>query len=347
MTIAEEQWQQVELPAHLQMNFKIEDDNGKVIAQGRNLFELQQSMQGKVKATLSKVADKGIERQEVKQWDFGRIPKEFVKRQGNIEIKAYPALIDKGQSVAVELLDNAEKAQEHSIAGVCRLILLTIPSPIKYLQQHLPNKAKLGLYFNPFGSINELLDDCIFAACRYLVQQQPLPETETDFHQLRDKVRAELADVVLQSALKLEKTLTLAHDINKRLKGNTPLNLIQAYGDIKNQLNQLIFKGFVSYFGVDKLADIARYLQAIIKRFEKLAIDSQQDKLKQLTIERIEQKIAETLAKKPELVNDQSLKLHFMLMVQELRVSLFAQQLGTAYPISVKRIEQALNELTS
>jgi ATP-dependent helicase HrpA len=347
VTIAEEQWQQVELPAHLQMNFKIEDDNGKVIAQGRNLFELQQSMQGKVKATLSKVADKGIERQEVKQWDFGRLPKEFVKRQGNIEIKAYPALIDKGQSVAVELLDNAEKAQEHSIAGVCRLILLTIPSPIKYLQQHLPNKAKLGLYFNPFGSINELLDDCIFAACRYLVQQQPMPETETDFNQLRDKVRAELADVVLQSALKLEKTLTLAHDINKRLKGNTPLNLIQAYGDIKDQLNQLIFKGFVSYFGVDKLADIARYLQAIIKRFEKLAIDSQQDKLKQLTIERIEQKIAETLAKKPELVNDLSLKLHFMLMVQELRVSLFAQQLGTAYPISVKRIEQALNELTS
>lgn len=336
-----------QLPIHLKVNFKILNDKGKVIEQGRDLVLLQEKLQGKVKASIQKVADKGIEQQDITTWSFKPLPKQFEKKVGPITIKAFPALVDKKTSVSIELFENEVVAERAMELGVARMILLNIPSPIKYLQQKLPNKAKLGLYFNPFGSIQELLNDCILAACIYLVrQQETLPVSEQDFEKLKDYVRAEIADTVLTLAIQVEKVLALSHDVNKKLKGKIPLNLIQASGDIKQHVKSLVYKGFVTEAGFERMQDLARYLNADIRRLEKINIDPNQDRLKLLDIEKATEMVeaAKSKAKQEHLLLQELAEVKWM--IEELRVSLFAQNLKTPYPISLKRVQNHVNQLT-
>jgi ATP-dependent helicase HrpA len=342
--LPEDWWQEIVLPDHLRMNFKVVDEHGKVIKQGRDLIKLQENLQGKVKASIKKVAEKGIERSNIVQWDFANLPKSYEQKTANITIKAFPALVDHKKSVAIELFEHEHDAEQAMLFGVARLVLLNIPSPIKYLQEKLPNKAKLGLYFNSFGSINELLDDCIQAACQYLLMQQPFPHSKAEFNEAKNYVRAEIADCVLSSALKIEQILTARHALLKRMKGNVPLNLIQSHADIKQQLNDLVFKGFVTSVGIAKLSDLLRYIQALDKRLDKLQIDPNQDRLKMIELAKIEQQCHDFIKKQPKAWQISSACTQIKWMLQELRVSFFAQNLGTAYPISVKRITNYLKE---
>ncbi len=261
-------------------------------------------------------------------------------------VKAFPALVDKKSSVAIELFEHQEQAEQAMLRGLSRLVMLNIPSPVKYLQEKLPNKAKLGLYFNPFGSINDLINDCISAACQYLLKSQgEYPRSSKEFENRKDYVRSEISDCVLQAAIKVEKILSLNHDIRKKMKGAVSLNVIQSHGDIKAQLESLVFKGFVTESGIDKMDDIIRYLNAILKRFEKLPIDPNQDRLKMIEIEKVSIKLNELIAQQRK---DQPLAQVFIdcrWMVEELRVSLFAQNLGTKYPISVKRVQNFMKEI--
>jgi len=344
--LPEDAWQEFTLPVHLQINFKVVDDKGRLIKQGRQLNTLKESLQGKVKATIKKVAEKGIEQSHIVTWDFGDIPTGYEKKMANITVKAYPALVDHKKDVAIELFEQEEQAKSAMLYGVSRLVLMNIPSPVKYLQDKLPNKAKLGLYFNPFGSVADLLEDCIVAAAQYLIKQRDgLPRTEQEFTQCRDTVRAEIADCVLDAAVKVEKVLSLSHDIRKKLKGSVSLTMIQGQGDIKEQLNKLVFKGFVTESGVEKLEHIIRYLNAIIKRLEKLPIDPNQDRLKMIEVEKVSERLSDAIAK---LRKDQPIPAPYIecrWMIEELRVSLFAQNLGTSQPISVKRIQNYLNDI--
>ncbi len=345
--LPDDAWHDLELPAHLRINFKVVDDKGKLINQGRDLNSLKESLQGKVKATIKKVAEKGIEQNHITEWDFGEIPEGYEKKMSNITVKAFPALVDHNKDVAIELFEQQALAQKAMLMGVSRLVLLNIPSPVKYLQEKLPNKAKLGLYFNPFGSIADLLEDCIVAAAQYLIKQQELiPRTESEFNACKDLVRADIADCVLDAAVKVEKVLSLTHDIRKKLKGSVSLTMIQCHGDIKEQLNKLVFKGFVTKSGVEKLDHIVRYLNAILKRLEKLPIDPNQDRLKMLEVEKVDARLNDELAKqrKDQPIPEQLVECRWM--IEELRVSLFAQNLGTSQPISVKRISNFLNEFT-
>ena len=351
--LPENAWQDIELPPHLIMNFKVVNERGKLLKQGRDLEKLKNELQGKVKQSIQKVADKGIEQENLTQWTFNELPTSYEKKVANITIKAFPALVDHKSSVAIELFEQAEFAEQAMLAGLSRLILLNIPSPIKYLQEKMPNKAKLGLYFNPFGSINDLLNDCIEGACRYLLTQftktqfkGELPRNQTQFEQVKEYIRAEIADCVLDSAIKLEQALSLRHDISKKLKGNVSLHLIQAHGDIKQQLEQLIFKGFISESGVERLDDIIRYLKGILRRLEKLNIDANQDRLKMIELEKVQTHYQQLLKKqqsKYAALPKELLEVRWM--IEELRISFFAQNLGTAYPISVKRIMQKLKAL--
>lgn len=343
--LPDDAWQGVELVPHLSMNFKIVNEHGKLLKQGRNLDQLKNSLQGKVQASIKKVADKGIERKDIVQWDFNKLPKSYEKKMANITIKAFPALVDHKNTVAIELFEHEVLAEQAMLDGISRLILLSIPSPVKYLQEKLPNKAKLGLYFNPFGSITELLDDCILAGCQYLVKSYgDLPRTESDFNRCKEHVRAELADCVLASAIKVERVLNLTHEVRKKMKGRLSLDVVQAHGDIKEQLESIIFKGFVTKAGHQRLDDIARYLKAIQRRMGKLQIDANQDRLKMIELAKVQSALAETIAIQPK---GQPLNTELMdcsWMIEEFRVSLFAQNLKTAYPISAKRILNYLKE---
>jgi len=343
--LPEDVWQHVELPMHLSMNFQVVNEKGKLLKQGRDLNLLKAELQGKVKASIKQVAEQGIEKTKLTQWNFNDLPTGYEKKVANITIKAFPALVDHNSSVGIELFEQQEHAEQAMLAGVSRLILLNIPSPLKYLQEKMPNKAKLGLYFNPFGSIADLLQDCIQAACHYLVKQnmqankrEQLPRSKKDFKQASDYVRAEISPCVLAAAIKVEQALSLRHDIAKKLKGRVALNVIQSHGDIKQQHEQLVFKGFVTGSGLDKLDDIIRYLKGILRRLEKLPIDPNQDRLKLIDINKATELYSSVLGKqrKDKPIADEILATKWL--IEELRISLFAQNLGTAKPISLKRI---------
>lgn len=351
--LPEEAWLDISLPTHLSMNFKVVNEHGKLLQQSRDLNYLKETLQGKVKATIKQAAEEGIEQSGLTQWDFGHLPKAYEQKISQITIKAYPALVDHKTSVSIELFELAQHAEEAMLDGISRLILLNIPSPLKYLQEKLPNKAKLGLYFNPFGAINELLQDCIQGACLALVRQfselknsGQLPRQEVMFVQCCDYVRAEIADTVLAAAIKVEAVLTLRHQVNKKMKGSVPLNVIQAHADIKKQSETLVFKGFVSYSGIEKLDDLKRYLLGILRRLEKLPIDPNQDRLKLLEVTKVSELYQATLTKqrKDKPVNKNLLNTAWL--IEELRISLFAQNLGTAAPISVKRIVNHLKSFS-
>lgn len=337
-------WDLSTLAPHLRLQFEVRDEHDKLLARGLNLSKLKAQLQGKVTDTLSKVADKGIEKADLTEWSFGELPSSYVKKQGQYEIKAFPALVDKKDSAAVELFDNEHKAQQAHQQGLRRLVLLNVPSPIKYLQQNLPNKSKLGLYFNPFGKVNDLIDDCIAAAVDSLLTKYGNIRTADAFEKAKEQIRGELGDTVVEIATQVEQVLSIAHGLNKRMKGRVDLTMITAHGDIKSQLQNLVFKGFVSQHGAAKMTDLIRYLKAIERRLEKLPVDPNRDRLCVLELEKVAeqyQKLANKIPKGMPIPEEISA---IFWMQQELRVSLFAQTLGTPYPVSAKRVLNAIKE---
>ncbi|MEQ5874102.1 ATP-dependent RNA helicase HrpA [Pseudoalteromonas sp. NFXS39] len=337
-------WDLSTLAPHLRLQFEVRDEHNKLLARGLNLAKLKAQLQGKVTDTLSKVADKGIEKADLTEWSFGELPSSYVKKQGQYEIKAFPALVDKKDSAAVELFDNEYKAQQAHQQGLRRLVLLNVPSPIKYLQQNLPNKSKLGLYFNPFGKVNDLINDCIAAAVDSLLTKYGNIRTADAFEKAKEQIRGELGDTVVEIATQVEQVLSIAHGLNKRMKGRVDLTMITAHGDIKSQLQSLVFKGFVSQHGAAKMTDLIRYLKAIERRLEKLPVDPNRDRLCVLELEKVAeqyQKLANKIPKGMPIPEEISA---IFWMQQELRVSLFAQTLGTPYPVSAKRVLNAIKE---
>ncbi|WP_209328631.1 ATP-dependent RNA helicase HrpA [Pseudoalteromonas sp. PA2MD11] len=337
-------WDLSTLAPHLRLQFEVRDEHDKLLARGLNLSKLKAQLQGKVTDTLSKVAEKGIEKADLTEWSFGELPSSYVKKQGQYEIKAFPALVDKKDSAAVELFDNEHKAQQAHQQGLRRLVLLNVPSPIKYLQQNLPNKSKLGLYFNPFGKVNDLIDDCIAAAVDSLLTKYGNIRTADAFEKAKEQIRGELGDTVVEIATQVEQVLSIAHGLNKRMKGRVDLTMITAHGDIKSQLQSLVFKGFVSQHGAAKMTDLIRYLKAIERRLEKLPVDPNRDRLCVLELEKVAeqyQKLANKIPKGMPIPEEISA---IFWMQQELRVSLFAQTLGTPYPVSAKRVLNAIKE---
>lgn len=343
--IPENSWDLSALPTHLRMKFNVMDDKQKSVAVGTDLKLLQHDLKGEVKQTLSKVSKQGIEKSDLVEWDFGKLPASFKKDHGGYEVKAYPALVDKNKSVAIELFDSEAKALRFNQAGVRRLILLNVPSPIKYLQQSLPNKAKLGLYFNPFGQVKDLIDDCISCSVDAILEGVTHPQEAPEFELQKEKVRAELADKTLQITQQVEQVLTLAHAVNKQLKGKADLSMLVAKGDIKSQLERLIFPGFVCQVGESKLNDIKRYLLALQKRLEKLSVNPNQDRLNTIELHDLEERYRALCKQLLSNENEHEGLAEVYWMMEELRVSLFAQQLGTPYPVSAKRVRLKLTEL--
>ncbi|WP_289030101.1 ATP-dependent RNA helicase HrpA [uncultured Paraglaciecola sp.] len=345
-----EDWQLDKLPPHLVFNIKVLNNKGTVITQGRDLIKLQQQLQSKVKENLQQVATPEVEQSGLVEWSIDTIPEEFINKNSGYEIKAYPALVNEGKTVAVKLFEQPNIAQESHKIGLRQLIILSIPSPVKYLQDKLPNKAKLGLYFNPFGQIRALIDDCIDAAVDHMIDSysnefNTAIRDKAHFQKVTERVRQDINEEVLEITQKVEVGLTIAHGIKKKMKGNVPLNLIYAHGHIKAQLDSLVYKGFVADVGANKLNDWQRYIKAITKRLEKLPIDPTKDKLHQLNIEKAE---AAYKSKCNQFPANQPLPKELKevrWLIQELHVSFFAQQLGTSTPISMKRILTYLDSL--
>lgn len=347
VTVDRESWQLDQVADHLKMTFRVVGDKNKILAESKDLNKLKENLKEKVQETLSAVADDGIEQQDLHIWSFGDLPQRYEQKRGGYSVKAYPALVDEKNSVGIKLFETESEQQASMWEGVRRLLLLNIPSPIKYLHEKLPNKAKLGLYFNPYGKVLELIDDCI--ACgvdKLMASYGGLIWQEDEYQKLQEYVRAELNDAVVEIAKQVEAILTQVFAINKRLKGRVDISVAFALSDIKAQLGQLVFPGFVTSHGWKRLADIPRYLSAIEKRMEKLAIDPNRDRAQMSRVENVIQQWQQWLGKLTEKQKQQEEVQNIRWMIEELRVSLFAQQIGTPYPISDKRILQAMEQIS-
>ena len=339
VTVEAEHWNWEQIPSHLKMTFRVVDENDKKIAESMNLDELKFSLKDRVQESISAVADDGIEQSGLHIWSFAELPQCYEQKQRGFSVKAFPAIVDEKDAVGIKLFETEFEQAVAMQQGLRRLLLLNVPSPIKYLHEKLPNKAKLGLYFTPFGRVLDLIDDCIACAVDKLIADfGGFVWNEEGFDRLRDFVRENVNEVTVDIAQKVEQILTLTHQLNQRLKGKMDFTMAFALSDMKSQISGLIYQGFVQKSGYARLPDLLRYLQAIDKRMDKLAQDVNRDRAAMLRVEQVQQAYQQLLAKLPKSkpISDEVAEIRYM--IEELRVSLFAQQLGTKYQVSDKRI---------
>ena len=345
VTVEAEHWNWEQIPSHLKMTFRVVDENGKKIAESMNLDELKFNLKDRVQESISAVADDGIEQSGLHIWSFADLPQCYEQKQCGFSVKAFPAIVDEKDAVGIKLFETEFEQAVAMQQGLRRLLLLNVPSPIKYLHEKLPNKAKLGLYFTPFGRVLELIDDCIACAVDKLIADfGGFVWNEEGFEKLRDFVRENLNEVTVDIAQKVEQILTLTHQLNQRLKGKMDFTMAFALSDIKSQLASLIYQGFVQKSGYVRLPDLLRYLQAIGKRIDKLNQDVNRDRAVMLRVEQVQQAYQQLLAKLPKSkpISEEVAEIRYM--IEELRVSLFAQQLGTKYQVSDKRILNLISQ---
>jgi ATP-dependent helicase HrpA len=258
-------------------------------------------------------------------------------------VRAYPALTDEGDSVAIRTYATEAEQARSMWRGTRRLVLLNSPSPAKVLQSKLSNQAKLVLSTTPHGSVAALLDDCAACAADRLITRAGGPAwDEAGFTRLKDHVRAELFDTTAIVFNHAQRILAEWQEVEARLKTTTSPTLAPSVTDIRAQLGRLIFPGFLTAAGFQRLPDLLRYLRATVRRLDRLAEDFRRDAEKMRQIQQLEARYVRTRDAHPAEPKIREVRW----MLEELRVSFFAQQLGTAYPISEKRILKALDQAT-
>ncbi|TCP95073.1 ATP-dependent helicase HrpA [Cricetibacter osteomyelitidis] len=346
VSVDTESWSWEQVPSHLKMTFRVIDDKGRKIAESGDLDLLKFQLKDQVQESISAVADDGIEQSGAHIWNFGSLPQFYEQKKRGFTVKAYPAIVDEKDAVGIKLFETEFEQAVAMQQGLRRLLLLNVPSPIKYLHEKLPNKSKLGLYFAPFGKVLELIDDCIACAVDKLIADfGGVVWDEQGFEKLRDFVRENLNDVTMDIAQQVERILTATFDINKRLKGKMDFTMAFALSDIKTQISGLIYPGFAEKTGYARLPDLHRYINAIDKRIDKLAQDVNRDRASMLRVEQVTQAYQQLLAKLPKSKPHSDDVKEIRYMIEELRVSLFAQQLGTKYPISDKRVMNCIGSV--
>ncbi|MBU2671016.1 ATP-dependent RNA helicase HrpA [Actinoplanes bogorensis] len=335
-------WRPDQVPDHLRVNFRVTDENDKVLGEGRDLDVLRRSLAPKVQQTISKAAG-NIERRGITTNDFGQLPRRVAQMRGGYEVNVFPALVDEGDSVAIKVFESEAEQRVAMVAGIRKLLLLTLPPAARYLQGRLDNKAKLELSRgNPYRSIADLLDDCAGAAVDKLVADAGGPVwSSLEFASLRDTVREDLVDAVANVVTQVRQVLATAYDIDQRLASTRNPALVAALADIRQQLKGLVHPGFVTATGWRQLHHLPRYLRGIVYRLDRVGGNLARDRQLMAQIHEIESEYRELAG----LGAPAEGLAEIRWMIEELRINLFAQSLGTAYPISDKRIFKAMDQL--
>lgn len=343
--VAREAWDPSRLPAHLRITFRVVDAAGRSLGEGTDLDELKRRLAGKVRGTLSKAAST-IERSGLTAWTLGELPRTYERNQAGYDVKAYPALTEEGDTVAVRMYETEAEQRRAMWLGTRRLILLNAPSPVKVIQGRLTNQGKLALSHNPHGSVAALFDDCVTAAADRLIAEAGGPAWDEDgYRALYDRVRADLHDATAQIVGLVERVLAEAHEIDRRLRGTASLTLVPALTDVRGHLGTLVRPGFVTETGWARLPDLPRYLRALQVRLDKLPENPGRDRMLAHQVEVLTQEYDQTLRRLHPARREEEPARQIRWMLEELRVSLFAQQLGTRFPVSDKRIRKAMAQL--
>ncbi|WP_412958436.1 ATP-dependent RNA helicase HrpA [Microbacterium sp. 179-I 3D4 NHS] len=355
------------VPAHLRMNFRAVDERGRIVGSSRDLAALQSGLADRARssvvrsiarpprpagpadasASVAAASVRGpIEQSGLTAWTFGDLPEVLDTRVAGGVVRGYPAIVDEGKSVAVRVEASADAAAAATRDGVLRLVLLTVPSPSSYVQQHLTSAEKLALATSPYSSAAALIEDARAAVARKVIESLVpggVVRTEGEFTRIRDAVSATLVDDLFACVSLVARILTRSREVERGIKGQNSLALLGPLNDIRTQLSGLLHPGFISAAGVDRLAHFPRYLEGMLDRLKTLSSEPGKDRTRMSEFERMAKAFEDAGGTIPLPRTAPPALIETRWLLEEYRVSVFAQRLGTAQPVSPQRIMKALS----
>lgn len=363
------------LSPHLFMNFRVVDEHGRQLGMGRNLAALKAELGGQARSAFQALATLQVARQEpaaeaspsppggarqpaakaqaaaaapavaaaYTTWTFGELPELMEVQRGAQTLVGFPALIDRGTHVEIEVFDEPDVAAQKHRAGLRRLVALQLKEPLKYLEKNIPELQKMAVAYMSLGTQEELRDQIIDVALERAFLADPLPADDAGFKARIDEGRSRL-NLIAQEVARLA-GLVLAEyaAAARKLKDSKPSK--EVADDVAAQLQRLMPKRFVALVPYAQLQHYPRYLKAITTRMDKLRADPARDAQRLAELRPLEQRYLRRLADRKG-VADARLD-EFRWLLEELRVSLFAQELRTPQPVSVKRLEKAWSQLSN
>ncbi|HEX5391580.1 MAG TPA: DUF3418 domain-containing protein, partial [Burkholderiaceae bacterium] len=361
------------LPPHLFMNLRVVDEHGRQLGQGRNLGALKAELGAKARgafqalaglktaapapqaagpvasaktpvaarAPSSTPAADGAQRHTA--WTFGELPELMEIRKGGQTLIGFPALIDQGDAVTIEVFDEPEVAAAKHRAGLRRLFALQIRDALKYLEKNLPDLQKMAVAYMPLGTQEELRDQLIAVALERAFLLDPLPTDEAAFKRRIEEGRGRLT-LIANEVSRLAATVLAEFAVATRKIKDTK-NATEAVADVQQQLQRLCGKRFVMDTPWAQLQHLPRYLKAITLRLDKWRADPARDAAKLAELRPQEQRFWRLVAERKGVLDPRMVELRWLL--EELRVSFFAQELRTPQPVSVKRLEKVWTQLSS
>ncbi|GJL71857.1 MAG: ATP-dependent helicase [Nitrosomonas sp.] len=336
-------WADKEPPLYLQMNYKVIDDAGNELAMSRNLAQLQSQLGQAAQLTFAQAdaeEKNSIERDNVIRWDFGDLPEEITFTRMGKQLTGYLTLVDQQACVAIRLFDTRQAAVDNMRAGVRRLLRFELKDRMKQLEKNLPGLKQAVLQLTTLIHPDELKQDMLTAITdRAFVGSDALPRNEKDFIAQKQRARTRLPAVIEALARTMQKigneVQTLLHRLSAGNLGNERLK-----NELNMQLRHLLFSGFLSVTPWERLQHFPRYLKGMDMRLEKFSNNPQRDGQHSVQIMTLWNQYMQRMEKHRQMAIYDPNLIEFRWQIEELRISLFAQELKTPMPVSVKRLHK-------
>ncbi len=342
LAIPAEGFRQEAVPAHLAMNFRVLDEHGRQLAMGRNLAQLRAELGEQAREEFSEVIEQAaggeLRQAGLTDWSFGELENVTEVRRGPQTLIGYPALVDKGSSVSLEVFDSAEKAASEHGAGLRRLFMLQMKEQAKGIEKGIPQA--LALQYAPFGEVAELKSQLLNAAFDRAFMAEPLPRVRAEFERRRDEGRARVT-LIAQELARLVGAILAEYAALKKKLAAASKAFPEAARELSEWLGRLLHKGFAGRTPFERLQHFPRYLKAAGLRLDKLRADPGRDARASAELAHLlvpwqrELSSQQRSGAQPDPQLEQ-----FRWLLEELRVQLFAQELKTPVPVSVKRLQK-------
>jgi ATP-dependent helicase HrpA len=339
-------WDLDRLPPHLRLVFLVVDDDDTVLGQGHDLDRLRARLAGEVRRAIAELGS-DLERHGLTDWDLGALPREVEAEHGGQTVKGYPALVDEGESVGIVLLDRPAEQATAMWQGTRRLLRLTVGFSLRSALAALTNEGRLALGLSPYPGVTALLEDAVVCALDELMADAGGPAWDAaGFERLREHVRAEQAVLLADILADVVAVMRAWREVGRRLEdleqsGGSPA-VAAAVADVAAQRDALVYDGFISAVRRHRLRDLERYLGAMAVRLDKVASAPDRDRRNLALVHRVQQRYDRLFdgLGPDDAPSDDVIEIAWL--IEELRVSLFAQGLGTPRPVSEKRVLDAI-----
>ncbi|MCV2490338.1 ATP-dependent RNA helicase HrpA [Geodermatophilus sp. YIM 151500] len=348
VVIPPDAWAPDQVPGHLRATFRVLDDADRPLAQGKDLDALRAEVAPHSRAGLARAAA-DLERTGLTSWTVGELPRTVEVRRAGRVVTAYPALVDEGATAGVRVVATEAEASRLTWRGARRLLVLAAGSPARQVVRGLSPATRLALQFNPDGEIPALVDDCVDAAAgELLAAAGGPPRDEPAFTALVATARGELPALTADTVRRVEAVLTQAREVAIAI-GAAPGRRVPdaAIADLRRQMGGLLHRGFVAATGRRRLPDVVRYLRAMAHRLEKLPANAARDALWMEQVAAVTAEYEQLRRTVPGTGAPDDPVDRVRWMIEELRVGLFAQGLGTARPVSEQRIYKAIDAISA